>query len=55
MKYVVKIGSVEMIYIPSFKKKKMVQAFKVDRGDIQTHRQHDDIISLLLFFKIRKV
>jgi hypothetical protein len=28
---------------------------KVDRGDTQTHRQHGDRISLLLFFQIRKV
>jgi hypothetical protein len=33
MRYAVKMGSGVMIYIPTFIK--MVQAFKVDRGDTQ--------------------
>jgi hypothetical protein len=32
----------------------LVQAFKFNRRDTQTHRQYGDLISLLLFFKIKK-
>jgi hypothetical protein len=28
---------------------------EVDKGDTQTYRHHDDYISLLLFFAVRKV
>jgi hypothetical protein len=54
MKYAVEMGSGSMIYIPSF--------IKIGSGiqkligkATKTHRQHGDIISLLSFFKIRKV
>jgi hypothetical protein len=49
VKYAAEMGSGTMIYIPSFINEKI-------SGDTQTHRQHGDLISLLLFFfKIRKV
>jgi hypothetical protein len=51
MKYAVEMSSVAMIYIPNF--------IKIGSGiqklegftDTQTHRQHGDPISLLLFAK----
>jgi hypothetical protein len=50
MKYVVEMGSGAMIYVPG--------SIKIDLGiqkligwDIQTHIQHGDRISLLLFSK----
>jgi hypothetical protein len=51
MKYAIEMGSGAMIHIPSF--------IKIGSG-IQTliggiHRQHGDLISLLLFFQNRKV
>jgi hypothetical protein len=50
MKYAVEMGSGAMIYIPSFIKigpgiQKLIQ------GEPQTHRQHSDLISLLLIFQ----
>jgi hypothetical protein len=46
MKYAVEMGSVAMIYIPSFIKiGSGIQ--KLMGGDSQTHRQHGDHISLL--------
>jgi hypothetical protein len=48
MKYAVEMGLVAMIYIPSFIK---VQASKINKG---IHRQHGDLISLLLFFFFKK-
>jgi hypothetical protein len=50
MNYAFEMGSGATIYIPSFIKigsgiKKLI------KGDTQTHRQHGDLISLLLFFK----
>jgi hypothetical protein len=54
MKYAVEMGSGAMIYIPSFIKiGSGIQ--KLKRGFTET--QHDDLISLLLFFffKIRKL
>jgi hypothetical protein len=42
MKYAVEMGSGAMIYIPS--------RSKVGMEDTQTHIQHGDRISLLLFF-----
>jgi hypothetical protein len=48
MKYTVEMGSVTMIYIPSFIKiGSGIQ--KLIGGDSQTHRQHGDRISLLSF------
>jgi hypothetical protein len=58
MKYAVEIGSGAMIYTRSFMKidsgiHKLIggdsQTYK--HTDIQTHRQHGDHISLLLFFQ----
>jgi hypothetical protein len=47
MKYAVEMGSGAVVCILGFMN---------TRGDSQTHRQHGDIISLLLlFFKIRKI
>jgi hypothetical protein len=44
------MGSGAVIYIPSFIKiSSGIQ--KLIRGDTQAHRQHDDSISLLLFFQ----
>jgi hypothetical protein len=50
MKYPVEMGSVAVIYIPSYIKiGSGIQ--KLIGGIQQTHRQHGDLISLLLFFK----
>jgi hypothetical protein len=50
MKYAVETASGAMIYITSFIKiGSSIQ--KLIKGDTQTHRQHDDLISLLLFFQ----
>jgi hypothetical protein len=50
MKYAVEMGSGAMIYIPSFiKNGSGIQ--KLICGDTQTHREHGDLISLLLFFR----
>jgi hypothetical protein len=48
MKYSVEIGSGAMIYISKFL---MIGSGvqKLMGGDTQTHRQHGDLISLLLF------
>jgi hypothetical protein len=49
MKYAVEIGSGPVRYIPSFIRiGSGIQ--KLIRGDTQTHRQHCDLINLLLFF-----
>jgi hypothetical protein len=50
MNYAVEMGSSAMIYIPNFIKiGSGIQ--KLLRGIyIQTHRQHGDLISLLIFF-----
>jgi hypothetical protein len=54
MKHAVEMGSDATIYIPSFTK--IGSGFQeLIGGNTQTHRQHGDRISLLLFFKIRKV
>jgi hypothetical protein len=48
MKYAIDMGSGAMIYIPSFMKiGPGVQ--KLLKRDTQTHRQHDDLISILVF------
>jgi hypothetical protein len=50
MKYSFEMGSGAMIYIPSLIKiGSGIQ--KLMRGVSQTHRQHGDFISLLLFFQ----
>jgi hypothetical protein len=51
MKYAVVIGSVTMIYIPSFIKIGSGRHSKVDKGDTQTHRQNGDRVSLILFIQ----
>jgi hypothetical protein len=53
MKYAVEMGLGAVIYI-LFRRDWFRQS-KVDGGDSRAHRQHDDLISVLLFFKIRKV
>jgi hypothetical protein len=55
MKYAVEMGSGDMIYIPSFVN--IGSGFQRLTGgrNTQTHGQYGDLISLLLFFKIRKV
>jgi hypothetical protein len=57
MKNAVEMGSVVVIYIPSFIKigsgiQKILGGIHIHT---QTHRQQGDLISLLLFFKIRRV
>jgi hypothetical protein len=53
MKYAVQMGSGAMIYIPSFiKTGSGIQ--KLIGGDSQTHREHDDLISLLLLYFFSK-
>jgi hypothetical protein len=49
MKYAVQMGSGAMIYIPSFIKIGSGIRKLMWGGDSQTHRQHGDRISLLLF------
>jgi hypothetical protein len=56
MKYTVEMGSGAMMCTPSFIKigsgiQKLIGGYT----GTQTHREHDDFISLFLFFKIRKV
>jgi hypothetical protein len=53
MKYTVQVGSVAMIYIPSFIKN-FSGIQKLMMGDSQTHRQHDDLISLLLLLQTKE-
>jgi hypothetical protein len=47
------MGSGAVIYIPSFIK--TGSGVQMLIGGIHTHRQQRDLISLLYFFKIRKV
>jgi hypothetical protein len=54
MKQTVQTGSGAMIYIPSFIWIGL-SIHKLIRSDSQTNRKHDDLISLLLLFKMRKV
>jgi hypothetical protein len=49
MKYAVEMNSGNMISIPSFIK--IGSGFQKLIGGIHTHRQHGDLISLLLFFQ----
>jgi hypothetical protein len=52
MKYAVKMGSGSVVYIPSFIKiGSGIQKLMRGGGDSQTYRQHDDLISLLLFLR----
>jgi hypothetical protein len=57
MKYAVEMGAGAVIYVPSFIKigsgvKKLVGGGGIHR---HTHGQQRDLISLLYFFKIRRV
>jgi hypothetical protein len=49
MKYAVGLGSVAMIYIPSFINIGSGIQELIGVGDSQTHREHGDFISLLHF------
>jgi hypothetical protein len=49
------MGSGAMIYIPGFIKIDSGIQNLMGGGDSQTHRQRGDFISLLLFFRIRKL
>jgi hypothetical protein len=51
MKYATEMGSGAMIHTKFHKD--WFRPSEVDRGE-HRHRQHNDLISLLLFFKIRK-
>jgi hypothetical protein len=54
MKYAAEMGSGAMIYTPSSRKiGSDIQ--KLIAGGTRTHRQKGDLISLLLFFKIRQL
>jgi hypothetical protein len=55
MKYAVEMGSGVMIYTQSFIKTGSGIQNSMGEGDIQTHGEHGDHISLFSFFKIRKV
>jgi hypothetical protein len=56
MKYAIKMDSGVMMCIPSLIKTdsgiQKLMGVGVGGGDSQTHRQHDDLISLLLFYFI---
>jgi hypothetical protein len=54
MKYAVEMDSGAMIYIPNFIETNSAIQKQIG-GDTQTHREHDDCISLVLFFKIIKL
>jgi hypothetical protein len=51
MKYAVEMSSGVMVYAPTYIK---LSHSKIDRGDIQTPREHGDLISLFLFFQIEE-
>jgi hypothetical protein len=51
MKYAIEMGSGAMLYVPSFIK----IGSEIEKLIGRIHRQHGDLISLLLFYKIRKV
>jgi hypothetical protein len=55
MKYAVETGSGTMIWICRFIKIGSTTQHLIERKLIQTHKQQGDLISLLLFFKIREV
>jgi hypothetical protein len=57
MKYTVKMGSVAITRTPSFIKSGsgIQQLREWGFTDTQTHRQHGELIGLLLFLKTRKV
>jgi hypothetical protein len=48
MKYTIEMGSGAIIYLPSFIK--IGSGIQKLRGDIETHRQDGDSISLLFYF-----
>jgi hypothetical protein len=51
MKYAVEMGSVAMIYIPSFRKTGSCSQKLMGGVYIKRHRQRGDLINLLLFFQ----
>jgi hypothetical protein len=51
MKYAAEIGSVAMIYMPSFIQIFSAGVQKLIGADTQTHKQHGDLVSLLLYFQ----
>jgi hypothetical protein len=54
MKYAVEMGSDATMYVPSFiQTGSGIQTFI--KWDTQTHREHGDFISLILFFRIREI
>jgi hypothetical protein len=56
MNYAIEMGSGAMIYTPSLTKiVSGIQKLFWGEVDIHTHRQQGDLISLVLFFKIRKM
>jgi hypothetical protein len=55
MKCAVEMGSGAMIYVPSFINIGSGIQKLIGREYTDTHRQQRDLISLLYFFKIRKV
>jgi hypothetical protein len=56
MNYTVEMGSDAVIYMPNFiKTGSAIQKFIAGYTNIETHRRRGDCISLLSFFKIRKV
>jgi hypothetical protein len=48
MKYTVEVGSGAVMYIPSFARSEVYE------GESHRHRQHCDLISLLLFFQYKE-
>jgi hypothetical protein len=56
IKYAVEMGSCAMIYIPGFIKTGFgIQQLTPGEGNSQTHKQHDDLLSLMWFLKLGKV
>jgi hypothetical protein len=55
MKYAVETSSGAMIYILSFRKNGSGIQKLMAVGDLQTHRQHDNLISLFFFSGMTKV
>jgi hypothetical protein len=51
MKYILEMSSGAMAYTTSFIKIGSGIQKLMGRGDSQTHRQHGDLLSLLLFFQ----
>jgi hypothetical protein len=52
MKYAVEMGSIAVMYIPSFIK--IGSSIQILTGKIHRHKQQGNLISLLLFFQNRE-